>query len=231
VATGATGSPAVRLAAFVLHVVSDFTPEHVSSPDLAALEGSAPLLWLLRSGFPSIFRSRPRTFRRWVFQASDLSFASSCIALSAGGGSRNLKLFNLRFRVVSESCIGGRWSDGYCRQESIKIRLSQFEFTLERGDIFAKDVQCDEIMGIPDPAKICTSHLERQNLTIRIQMRRFTRLTSGFSKKWENLRAAYCLHIAYYNLPIHKTLRVTPAMEARITDRVWDLADLLVFSA
>src|ERR1022692_3255405 len=52
----------------------------------------------------------------------------------------------------------------------------------------------------PNPAKICTSHVERQNLTIRMQMRRLTRLTNAFSKKWENLWAAYCLHFAYYQL-------------------------------
>jgi hypothetical protein len=82
--------------------------------------------------------------------------------------------------------------------------------------------------GYPDPAMICTSHIERQNLTIRMQMRRLTRLTNALSKKWENLWAAYCLHFAYYNFcRIHKTLRVTPAMEAKITNHVWDLAELL----
>jgi len=84
------------------------------------------------------------------------------------------------------------------------------------------------VMGNPDPDFICTSHVERQNLTIRMQMRRLTRLTNAFSKKWENLWAAYCLHFAYYNFcRIHKTLRVTPAMEAGITDHVWELAELL----
>jgi transposase-like protein/IS1 family transposase len=84
------------------------------------------------------------------------------------------------------------------------------------------------IMGDPDPAKICTSHVERQNLTIRMQMRRMTRLTNAFSKKWDNLWSAYCLHFAFYNFcRIHKTLRVTPAMEARLTNRVWELAELL----
>ena len=59
-------------------------------------------------------------------------------------------------------------------------------------------------------------------------MRRLTRLTNAFSKKWDNLCAAYCLHFAYYNFcRIHKTLRVTPAMEASLTDHVWELADLL----
>ena len=83
-------------------------------------------------------------------------------------------------------------------------------------------------MGNPDPAKICTSHVEHQNLTIRMQMRRLTRLTNAFSKKWENLWAAYCLHFAYYNFcRIHSTIGVTPAMEAGIADHVWELAELL----
>jgi IS1 family transposase len=84
------------------------------------------------------------------------------------------------------------------------------------------------IMGKPDPKRICTSHIERQNLTIRMQMRRMTRLTNAFSKKWDNLWSAYCLHFAYYNFcRTHKTLRITPAMEAGITDHVWDLKELL----
>jgi hypothetical protein len=84
------------------------------------------------------------------------------------------------------------------------------------------------VMGNPDPAMICTSHVERQNLTIRMQMRRLTRLTNAFSKKLENLWAAYCLHFAYYNFcRIHKTLRVSPAMESSLADQVWELAELV----
>ena len=84
------------------------------------------------------------------------------------------------------------------------------------------------IMGDPDRAKICTSYVERQNLKILMQMRRLTCLTNAFSKKWENLWAAHCLHFAYYNFcRIHRTLRVTPAMDAGITDHVWGLADLI----
>jgi hypothetical protein len=61
-----------------------------------------------------------------------------------------------------------------------------------------------------------------------MQMRRLTRLTNGFSKKWDNLRAAYFLHFVYYNFcRIHRSIRVTPAMEAGITDHVWELAELL----
>jgi transposase-like protein/IS1 family transposase len=84
------------------------------------------------------------------------------------------------------------------------------------------------VMGDPDPKFVCTSHIERQNLTMRMQMRRLTRLTNGFSKKWENHWAALCLHFAYYNFcRIHRTLRVTPAMAAGITDHVWDLSEVL----
>jgi transposase-like protein/IS1 family transposase len=84
------------------------------------------------------------------------------------------------------------------------------------------------VFGNPDPEKICTSHVERQNLNIRMAMRRFTRLTNGFSKKWENLKAALALYFAYYNFcRIHSTIRCTPAMEAGLTKSVWELKDLL----
>ncbi|MFZ0912219.1 MAG: IS1 family transposase [Candidatus Korobacteraceae bacterium] len=82
--------------------------------------------------------------------------------------------------------------------------------------------------GRPDPDHICTSHVERQNLTMRMQLRRLTRLTNAFSKKLANLKAAVALHFAYYNFcRIHSSIRVTPAMEAGITDHVWTLAELL----
>jgi transposase-like protein/IS1 family transposase len=84
------------------------------------------------------------------------------------------------------------------------------------------------VMGQPDHAMICTSHVERQNLSIRMGMRRMTRLTNAFSKKWENLEAAYALWFAFYNFcRVHKTLSVTPAMEAGITDRPWRIGELL----
>ncbi|HTX40581.1 MAG TPA: IS1 family transposase [Acidobacteriaceae bacterium] len=84
------------------------------------------------------------------------------------------------------------------------------------------------VMGDPDIRRVCTSHIERQNLTIRMGMRRMTRLTNAFSKKWENLEAAYALHFAYYNFcRVHKTLRVTPAMEQGITDHIWTIAELI----
>jgi IS1 family transposase len=84
------------------------------------------------------------------------------------------------------------------------------------------------ITGDPDMRHISTSFIERQNLTMRMQMRRFTRLTNGFSKKLENLRAHVAMHFAWYNFArIHSTLRCTPAMEAGLTDHPWTLAELL----
>lgn len=84
------------------------------------------------------------------------------------------------------------------------------------------------IAGKPSQAHISTSLVERQNLTMRMCMRRFTRLTNGFSKKVENLRAAVGLHFAHYNfVRIHKTLRVTPAMAAGVSNRLWTMEDLL----
>ena len=84
------------------------------------------------------------------------------------------------------------------------------------------------VTGDPDPKHISTSYVERQNLTMRMSMRRFTRLTNAFSKKIENHAHAVALHFMHYNFcRIHQTLRVTPAMEAGVTDRVWDMADIV----
>lgn len=77
------------------------------------------------------------------------------------------------------------------------------------------------------PILISTSYVERQNLTMRMHMRRFTRLTNGFSKKVQNHCAAVALHYMFYNFAkVHKTLRVTPAMEAAISDHVWSLEEI-----
>ena len=83
-------------------------------------------------------------------------------------------------------------------------------------------------MGKPDPDHVSTSFVERQNLTMRMSMRRFTRLTNAFSKKIDNLAHAVALHFMYYNFcRIHQTLRVTPAMQAGVTSKLWTLDDVL----
>lgn len=84
------------------------------------------------------------------------------------------------------------------------------------------------LSGSPDPNHISTSFVERQNLTMRMSMRRFTRLTNAFSKKIENHGHSVALHFMHYNFcRIHKTLKVTPAMEAGLTDHVWSLEELV----
>ena len=84
------------------------------------------------------------------------------------------------------------------------------------------------ITGKPDPKHISTSYVERQNLTMRMHIRRFTRLTNGHSKKLENHIYAISLHFMYYNFcKIHQALRVTPAMEAKVTDQLWDIEDIV----
>jgi len=90
-------------------------------------------------------------------------------------------------------------------------------------------IGCDMkvVSGNPDPAHISTSYVERSNLTLRMGNRRFTRLTNAFSKKVENHRHMVALFFLYYNFcRVHSTLRVTPAMEAGISDHIWSLEEM-----
>lgn len=94
----------------------------------------------------------------------------------------------------------------------------------------AKCIGCDMkvVMGDPDPEHISTSYVERNNLTMRMHIRRFTRLTNAFSKKLENHAHAVALHFMYCNfVRIHSSLRVTPAMEAGLSDHIWMMAELV----
>jgi hypothetical protein len=84
------------------------------------------------------------------------------------------------------------------------------------------------MLGNPKRNKISTSHIERQNLTMRMQMRRFTRLTNGFSKSLKYLEAALALHFYHYNwMRIHESLRVTPAMQAGVSNHLWSWEEFL----
>jgi hypothetical protein len=103
--------------------------------------------------------------------------------------------------------------------ESAKGRYSPAECT---------GIKKNRIEGKPDPKHISTSYVERQNLTMRMSMRRFTRLTNGFSKKLENHVHMIAIYAVWYNwLRIHKTLRVTPAMAGNLTDRLWSWEDII----
>ncbi|WP_455274852.1 IS1 family transposase [Rhizobium herbae] len=103
--------------------------------------------------------------------------------------------------------------------ESAKGRYSPAECTGARKE---------RVEGNPDFEHVSTSYVERQNLTMRMHMRRFTRLTNGFSKKVENHAYAVALHFMYYNfVRIHKTLRMSPAMAAGVSDRLWEMRDIV----
>lgn len=102
--------------------------------------------------------------------------------------------------------------------ETFKGRYSPAECT---------GIKKTRIEGNPDVKHVSTSYVERSNLTMRMHMRRFTRLTNGFSKKVENHAHAVALHMMYYNfVRVHKTLRVTPAMQAGVSDRLWEISDI-----
>jgi hypothetical protein len=94
-------------------------------------------------------------------------------------------------------------------------------------------IGCDlkVVSGDPDPKHVSTSYVERQNLTMRMGMRRFTRLTNAFSKKNENHAAMVAIHFLYYNFGrIHKTPRVTPAMATGLSEHVWSLEDIILLA-
>lgn len=110
----------------------------------------------------------------------------------------------------------------------VKVYASSREGEQRYSPAEVVDAVPEIVVGNPNRDRICTSHIERQNLSIRMGMRRMTRLTNAFSKKWANLEAAYALWFAHYNFcRVHKTLRVTPAMEAGITNHAWIVEDLL----
>ncbi|MCH9050722.1 MAG: hypothetical protein IIA72_06530 [Proteobacteria bacterium] len=111
----------------------------------------------------------------------------------------------------------------------IKV-VSEVRKPTREGYVPATVVRCDKklVTGRPRPKTISTSLIERQNLTLRMSIRRLTRLTNAFSKSLDNLKAATALHFAHYNLcRIHRTLRITPAMAAGVTKTIWDMDALL----
>jgi IS1 family transposase len=111
----------------------------------------------------------------------------------------------------------GDGSDGTNRKGPVKYSPARF-----------RAARKTPVQGKPDMGGVSTSYVERQNLTMRMGMRRFTRLTNGFSKKLENHCHAVSLHFMYYNFcRIHQTLRITPTMAAGVTDHVWELREIV----
>jgi transposase-like protein/IS1 family transposase len=148
----------------------------------------------------------------------------------------NRATFNENFQVTTDGFSPYRWHmvkemehKGFDYAQLIKHYATPEGEEHRYSSPVVVDITTDIIFGEPDPKRICTSIVERQNLTIRMQMRRFTRLTNGFSKKWENLKAALALFFTYYNFcRKHGGIeKQTPAMASGLTDHVWSITELL----
>ncbi len=114
----------------------------------------------------------------------------------------------------------------YC--QLIKIYGTSQESEVRYSPPHCIGIKAKEVLGYSNAKNVSTSYVERQNLTMRMNMRRFTRLSNAFSEKVENLRHAIALHFMYYNFyRIHQSLRITPAMKAKVTDHLWEVEDIL----
>lgn len=110
----------------------------------------------------------------------------------------------------------------------IKIYGADRESEARYSPVVCQDCVKRPITGNPEPSRISTSYIERQNLTMRMSMRRYTRLTNGFSKKLENHAAATAIHFMHYNFArIHRTIRCSPAMAAGVTETLWTVRDIV----
>ena len=132
------------------------------------------------------------------------------------------------FRAYQDAVVLSLGAQGVDFAQLVKLYAADVESETRYSP--AECIGCKKVpvFGHPDMGKVSTSHVERQNLTMRMHMRRLTRLTNAFSKNWEKLYAMLALYFAWYNFcRIHQTLRVTPAMEAGISDHVWEISELL----
>jgi len=124
--------------------------------------------------------------------------------------------------------VEGAFGDDVDYAQLVKLYGASLESEKRYSPAECIGARKDRITGSPDRKHVSTSYVERQNLTMRMQMRRFTRLTNGFSKKVENHAHAVALHFMFYNFcRIHKTLRVTPAMQAGIANKLWTVEDIV----
>ena len=163
----------------------------------------------------------------WLVGQRDAGCATEFIQDVAGRLSNRVQLSSDGLKVYLNAVI-----DAFADEVDYAQVVKYFGNTLEGQKRYSPAV-CngqEKIirMGDPDPKHFSTSYIERQNLTMRMQMRRFTRLTNAFSKKIENHVAALALHYMHYNfVRIHQTLRVAPAMAAGLTDHLWTIENLI----
>jgi len=166
----------------------------------------------------------------WFVGSRDANAANEFMLNLAGRFKHRVQLTTDGHRAYLEAVKGAFGKDidyamlvkMYGQAQSQETRYSPSEFVCATKR---------KITGKPDKDFVSTSYIERQNLTMRMSMRRFTRLTNGFSKKVENHCHAISLHYMYYNFGrIHKSLRITPAMAAGVSDHVWSLKEIAAFA-
>src|SRR6266568_5898741 len=162
----------------------------------------------------------------WMIGDRSATTAKNFIDDLAGRLANRIQLTTDGYRVYVDA-VEGAFGAAIDYAMLVKIYASTQEETRYSP---AECIGCEtkRIMGNPDPKHISTSYSERQNLNLRMQLRRFTRLTNAFSKKVENHAAAFAIYSMYHNfVRVHQTLRVTPAMEAGVTDHLWTIEEML----
>lgn len=165
-------------------------------------------------------RDYPHTYQ---FATDIASRMANRIQISTDGMNAYAKVFEDVFAA-----------EEYDYGQVVKVMASDWKPKAERkferkySPGYVSSLSYQVIAGEPDKKMICTSHVERHNRTMRMHIRRLTRLTDGFSKKFANMKAAIALYFAYYNfVKLHSSIRMTPAMAAKITSRFWTIDDLL----
>lgn len=163
----------------------------------------------------------------WLIGGRDAEYANAFIEDLAGRLANRVQLTSDGHGPYLEAVERG-FGAGIDFATLIKIYGPAPEAQRRYSPPVCKGARKDRVTGNPDPKHVSTSYVERQNLTMRMHMRRFTRLTNGFSKKVENHAYAVALHFMYYNfVRVHKSLRVTPAMAAGVTDKLWEIGDIV----
>lgn len=164
----------------------------------------------------------------WLVGNRDLETASIFIEDLAYRINSRIQLSTDGLKVYVDAVRRTYGDDGIDYSQIIKHYSTEVEGERKYSPAKCTSIHKNSIIGNPDPDYISTSLIERQNLTMRMHMRRFTRLTNAFSKKIENHCYAIALHFVYYNFSkIHKTLRVTPAMEAGLTKDLMEIEDII----
>ena len=163
----------------------------------------------------------------WRIGSRDAETARDFVADLAGRMGNRIQLTSDGHRAYLEA-VEQAFGDDVDFAQLVKIYGNSPEAEKRYSGSDVIGTRKDILRGKPDKAHVSTSFVERQNLTMRMSMRRFTRLTNAFSKKIENHGHAIALHFMYYNFArIHKSLRVSPAMAAGVTDKLWSIEDIV----